>query len=260
MTKTLKKPYLGARKPFVERFFKHFHEVRKEIQKNDPDLSKQDIFAPFPQDGLLPGRRCWSDLTKNEKLVINLAFAISEIESSSETLALIPSLFTSHSTYLEKKGFSRVQQHKRNIGWYLNEIYAFSEKIDTFLGLVKNALTASGFSKTSSEVTTLHSLRNVCIEFLKGINAVRGRHVHVRSYSDKALSDMELWEESAKLPDISYGTKKDLLKSRDWDLKPDRKSWKERTEKNASQLEELLDYLYYSLEKEKIIAKICEEK
>lgn len=260
MIAVIEKPYSGARNPFVERFFKHFHAVRKEIHKNDPDLSEQDIFAPFPKDGLLPGRRRWSDLTKNEKLVMNLASIIAEIERSAETLVLIPSLFTSHSTHLEKKGFSRVQQHKRNIGWYLNEVYSFSLRIHNLLNLVEKTVIASGFSKTSKEVTTLNSLKKICVESLRGINEVRGKHVHVRSYSDKALSDIELWEESAKLPDISYGTKRDLLKSRDWDLKSDRKSWKERTEKNASQFEELLDYLYYSLDKEKIISKIFKEE
>ncbi|PIQ69109.1 MAG: hypothetical protein COV91_00415 [Candidatus Taylorbacteria bacterium CG11_big_fil_rev_8_21_14_0_20_46_11] len=258
MTKTLKKPHSGARKLFVDRFFKQFNEVREEIHKDDTDLSKLDIFAPFPKDGLLPGRRRWSDLTENEKLVMNLAYAIAEIERSAKTLALIPSLFNSHSTYLEKKRFSRVQQHKRNIGWYLNEVYSFSNRTEYFLKLMKKALIKSRFSKTSTEVATLNSLRSVCIESLRGINEVRGRHVHVRSYFDKALSKIELWEEMAKY--ISHGTERNFHESLTWKLlRSDRKSWKERTEKNAAQLEELLDYLYHSLDTAKIINKLLEK-
>lgn len=240
--------YRDYRRPIADRFFKCAMPIARKIhiqnKKRKTGLSLQE-------------GRIWSDkLTSKEDLIMNLSQVMAEIESSLERIAIISNLFTSHSSYHEKKGFSRVQQHRRNIEWYFNEIYTLSERVLKFLKLLKKNALRVGFLKDSAELRLLSMLIDTHVDTVSGIIKLRGHHVHDRSYSDNDLFRVELLEMSLKNYDFHGKDREYLFEDLKFDLKLDRKRWQERIKKDLLGLEELLGYLYYSLNKEKIMSKV----
>ncbi len=181
---------------------------------------------------------------------------IGEIETSIDYLKLVPNIITSHSSYYEKKGFSRVQQHRKKIEGYFSEIYILKERVVRMLTLLRKYLLKKGLSKTSKEILLIDSLEEKFIKNLSKILEVRGEHTHKYSYQDKELYHLELLDVSLKNSDYSKEDIKHLYEDLKFDLNQDRKHWKERIEKNSDRILNLLDNIYFHIEDNKLIDKM----
>ncbi|MBU3978690.1 hypothetical protein KJ980_07595 [Patescibacteria group bacterium] len=204
---------------------------------------------------LLQKQHKGNNLSKYENDILELGQVISEIENSFDLLKLFPKFITTHSSSFEKKGFTRVHQHRKNIEWYLNEVYIFKERVIRFLTLMKRKLIKKHFLKTSTEIQLIDSLKKTFLDSVDGLIKTRGEHVHVFSYQDKDLHHIELLDVAYRTFDLLPENKKDIYEDLKFYLYIQRKQWKERIEKNTSILTKLLDYIYLAIEKENLINK-----
>lgn len=218
------------KKNYREEFIKNF------FKKISPDLKEN-----FEQKKL--GSYCG-----NNKPIIKLGQVIAEIETSIDYLKLLPNLFMNHSSYYEKKGFSRVKQHRKKIENYLSEVYILKERVIRMLTLLKKYFIKKKLSKKSEEILLIDSLKKKFIDSLDNLLEVRGDHVHKYSYQDENLYHLELLEISIQNFDYSKEQKEFLSKDFLFFLKQDRKYWNEKVQKDINRLLEQLDIIYSKID------------
>jgi len=193
--------------------------------------------------------------TKNETILLDLGQPIAEIETCFQVMDLFPKIITSHSSYYEKKGFSRIQQHRKNIEWYFSEVYILKERTVKLLKILKKKLTSAGFDKNSQEVKLVESIIDGFLKSVDGIIIMRGKHTHEFSYQNEDLYHMELLDLAIKEFDYDNKDKEGLRSDMFFYLKMDRERWKKIISDNNEALEQIMGNIYSSIEKDSLIDK-----
>jgi hypothetical protein len=204
---------------------------------------------------LLQEKTNGNTLNKSENELLELGQVIAEIENSIDLFKLFPSLIATHTQSYEMKGFTRVQQHRKNIEWYLNEVYFFKERVTRLLKLIRRKLIKKNFSKTSIEIQLIDRLINNLISSTKNLIEIRNDHVHHFSYQDKDLHHIELLDVAYRTLDLSPLDKKHIYADLKFDLYIQRKKWKEIIKNNTSNFLKLLDCIYLALAENELINK-----
>lgn len=226
-----KKTYREYRSYFVENFFTKISPLIRRVQKELMKAHRTDDFN---------GRFFPKDVSKEEDFILEIGQVIAEIDSIMDRLEMIEKLITSHSTYHEKRGFSRIQQHRRNLDWYFSEVYMLTERIKRLISLFTKE------SKSKKRKDSLRKLKKDFLSTMKNLTETRGQHVHRIAYTDKDLYFIEILEMSSKIENIIGSKKSSKILQPDiyLGLKSDRQKWKKRMQDNREKIEESIGYIY----------------
>ncbi len=222
----------------------------------------RDVLPIMRQEmkGWVKGKDLKIRYSDREQFLISLARYVSKIDGCLQRQQVFPKLIQSYSASYEKLGFSRVAQLIYHIENYLSEVYIFHERTIAFLKYLKKECKKIG---EQDLMILIEDVTGAFVETLEPIIRTRGVHTHVERFSDEQLSDLETidlgfqleMKKNKKSKQIHY-----FKMARKIKLLAVRRKWKSTFKKNYEVFKELLDQIYYILDKKRIIKVIIDKK
>jgi len=215
-------------------------EIKKLISKaREKTLSQR--FKNFLFGENSPDFTSSSPLTEREKFVVEIFRGYYEIFISLENMKMIAIFVKQYPNYKSYKihDITKTKYLRYYIENYLNEVYIFEKRIESFLNKLIKRLKRKSLN---NEIEKIKKLKSMLQKTLEKIRKIRGFYVHKNRYFDKELEQLDLLEFFT-----SYGGLKELEDSKKLKYKQIRNYWFKIINKNNKTLETLLEQILESI-------------